>query len=165
MKKIWKSWRNGYFSKHEMFTWKWDLDQHFLLEKQFLWWIFCEVQKIQNFCGKKGISHPKKTKNDERLLFETSYNRNSENEFLERWNKWFFCQKKNQFILFERARLKKKGCETTKEIKQKHTYKKGWTNEKRKCFFFSKNNEKSNQCDFSKKKKTQQKKNKRRERQ
>ena len=55
LKKIWKSWRNGFFLntrcllENEIWT------NILLLEKQFLWWIFCEVQKIQNFCGRKGM--------------------------------------------------------------------------------------------------------------
>ena len=41
-------------------------------------------------------------------------------------------EKRCQFLLFERTRLKKqmrKRCETTKEIEQKQFCKKGWTNE------------------------------------
>ena len=41
-------------------------------------------RKFKNYVEKKKDFTPKKKKNDERLLFETSYNRNSENEFLER---------------------------------------------------------------------------------
>ena len=37
----------------------------------------------------------------------------------------FSAKRKNQFIVFERTRLKKKGCETTKEMEQKQFYKKG----------------------------------------
>ena len=110
MKKIWKSWRNGYFSKHEMFTWRWDVDQHFLLEKQFLWWIFCEVQKIQNFCGKKGISHPKKTKNDERLLFETSYNQKFRKWVLGEMKQVVFLPKEKSIYLVRKSTIEKKGA-------------------------------------------------------
>ena len=41
--------------------------------------------------------------------FFLSKSRNSAIKFLERLNKWFFCQKKKggQFILFERTRLKR----------------------------------------------------------
>ena len=51
-------------------------------------------------------------------------NRNSENKFLEVLNKWFFCQeKKSQFILFERTRLKKQK-QTGKGAKQQRRWNK-----------------------------------------
>ena len=47
--------------------------------------------------------------------FFLSKSRNSTNKFLEGLNKWFFCPKKGQFILFERTRLKRT---TRKKAKQ-----------------------------------------------
>ena len=56
-------------------------------------------------------------------FLEKTNNRNSENKFLEVLNKWFFCQKKNQFILFERTRLKKQK-QTGKGAKQQRRWNK-----------------------------------------
>ena len=56
----------------------------------------------------------------------------------------FFCQnKKSQFILFERTRLKKqkqtgKGAKQQRRWHKKSFTKKGWTNEKGGLFFLKK---------------------------
>ena len=55
------------FSKHETIIRKWDVEHFFLLEKQFLWRIFYEVQKI-SICHWK-TNFKKKKKIDDRLIY------------------------------------------------------------------------------------------------
>ena len=83
------------------------------------------------------------------FFWDTSNNRNSENKFLEEWNKWFSAKRiKGEFVLFERTRLKK---EKEKERNNKGDRRKTVTQKvmnKWKCF--SKKERKTNWGDSKK---------------
>ena len=100
---------------------------------------------------KEGLPKKKKRKTMKDFFWDTSNNRNSENKFLEEWNKWFSAKRiKGEFVLFERTRLKKEKKkernnqgDRTKTALQKVMNK--W-----KCFFQKKKREKNKLRPFKK---------------